>query len=150
MAYDPAKPVISIQDISAMVSTNHVYKILFESAPFVVAKVSYFGKYEHFREDHTIINVLANSLKSPYHRVLARSLLKDGEVFTYRHPEEERDIWVVFYNPIPVKGSLPRRLEERHIVRWGQEMARFHKACADQVNLLCRVRRKRCDGTFGI
>jgi Ser/Thr protein kinase RdoA (MazF antagonist) len=102
----------------------------------VVAKVSYFGKFEHFVEDHTIINILAKKLKPPYHRVLARSLMKDGRVFTYRHRDGDRDIWVVFYNPIRVKRNLPRRLKDRHIVSLGKEVARFHKACSEQVGHL--------------
>lgn len=135
-AYEPDRTVTSIQDISAKVSTNHVYKISFGSKRFVVAKVSYFGTYEHFVEDHSIINTLANRLMPPYHRVLAQSLLDKGEVFTYRHSGEERDIWVVFYHPVQVKNSLPRRLNREHIVSLGKEIGRFHKACASHVHEL--------------
>lgn len=135
-AYDDSKVVTSIDDISAKVSTNHVYKISFDEKRFIVAKVSYFGTYEHFVEDHSIINTLANRLMPPYHRALAQSLLKDGGVFTYRHEGESRDIWVVFYHPIQVKNSLPRRLKEDHIISLGKEIGRFHKACAGHVSHL--------------
>ena len=135
-AYGDGRPVQSIEDISAMVSTNHVYKIEFESRRFVVAKLSWFGKYEHFVEDHSIINILANVLEPPLQQFLARSLLKDGKLFTYRYQERSRDIWAVFYNPIKVQEMMPRRLEDRHIRQLGRQMARFHKACTEVLHQL--------------
>ncbi|MEM1137589.1 MAG: hypothetical protein AAGI07_17240, partial [Bacteroidota bacterium] len=60
--FSPEKSALSIEDISARVSTNHVYKITLSPRKFVIGKLSYFGKFEHFKEDHTIINILANSL----------------------------------------------------------------------------------------
>ncbi|MDX2247177.1 MAG: hypothetical protein SF052_10395 [Bacteroidia bacterium] len=130
-AYDPKLSIKSITDISAKVSTNHVYMVKLQGKKrFVVAKLSYFGKYEHFREDHTIINVLANTLPKPYHKFLAHSLLKDGEVFTYRFKDEIQDVWVVFYQAVPIKQKMPRRLEPPHIQKLGQEIALFHEACA--------------------
>ncbi|MEZ4827913.1 MAG: hypothetical protein R3C61_16760 [Bacteroidia bacterium] len=130
-AYDPKTPVRFITDISAKVSTNHVYKVQLKGKKrFVIAKLSYFGKYEHFREDHTIINVLANSLPRPFHKFLAHSLLKDGEVFTYRFKDEIQDVWVVFYQAIHITQKLPRRLDDAHISSLGQQIALFHKACA--------------------
>jgi Ser/Thr protein kinase RdoA (MazF antagonist) len=132
-AYDPSTPALGIEDISAQVSTNHVYKVTLAGRRFVVGKVSYFGKYEHFREDHTIINTLAKTLQPPYTRLLARALRQQGEVFTYRQKGGEIDVWVVFYNPIRIHNRFPRRLEPADIQRFGGEMARFHRACADAV-----------------
>jgi Ser/Thr protein kinase RdoA (MazF antagonist) len=132
-SYDPATPALSVEDISAQVSTNHVYKVQLTQRRFVVGKVSYFGKYEHFREDHTIIDALARALPNPYSRVLARSLHREGSIFTYRHRGTDRDVWVVFYHPVPIRKRMPRRLGKSEIVRFGEEMARFHRACADVV-----------------
>ena len=47
-AYDASREIIRIEDISARVSTNHVYRITLQDQNFVVAKLSYFGKFEHF------------------------------------------------------------------------------------------------------
>ena len=135
-AYGDERPVRNIVDISAKVSTNHVYKIEFENRRFVVAKLSWFGKYEHFVEDHSIINILGNVLEPPLQRFLARSLLKNGKLFTYRHRGKKKDIWVVFYNPIQVQQMLPRRLDGRLIKKMGQQMARFHKACSEVLHQL--------------
>src|SRR5690606_7637084 len=81
------------------------------------------------KEDHTIIHALANNLLYPYENVLAKSLVKDNEVYTYRFQNSLVDTWVVFYNPIRTANRLPRRLDEPAIQKLGHEMATFHKAC---------------------
>jgi len=127
--YDPNRAVVSVEDISAKVSTNHVFRVRLDSDELVIAKLSYFGVFEHFKEDHTIIHALANNLLYPYENVLAKSLVKDNEVYTYRFQNSLVDTWVVFYNPIRTANRLPRRLDEETIRKLGREMATFHKAC---------------------
>jgi len=128
-AFDPSQTVQAIEDISARVSTNHVFRLTLDSGDRVIAKLSYFGKFEHFRDDHRIIQALANNLLYPFENVLARSLSKNGQVFIYRHQEHTIDAWVVFYNPIRTMNRMPRRLDETHIRKLGAEIARFHLAC---------------------
>ena len=130
-AYDPSIPIVSITDISAMVSTNHVYKVSFSGRKSLIAKLSFFGRYGHFKEDHAIINFMAKKLASPYKNFLARSLQKNKQVFTFRDQSLEHDIWVVFYKPIPIKEKLPRRLGKSHIIKLAHELAHFHKACTE-------------------
>ena len=127
--YDSSRPITSITDISAMVSTNHVYRIRFTDDSFIIGKLSYFGKYEHFVEDHTIINSLSNNLPQPYDNFLARSLIKKNELFVYHHKNELVNVWVVFYRPIKIKNKLPPRLDEEHIIKLGRHFALFHKEC---------------------
>lgn len=128
-AYDSTREIVRITDISAKVSTNHVYRIDFKDSSFIVAKLSYFGKYEHFVEDHTIINALSNNLPAPFENFLARSLMKGNSLFVYRFKNEILDAWVVFYRPIAIKKRLPRRLDEEQIMKLGEQVALFHKAC---------------------
>ncbi|MCE4563059.1 hypothetical protein INQ51_01930 [Maribellus sp. CM-23] len=123
-------------DVSAQVSTNHVYKVSFYKREPVFAKLSEYGNFEDFREDHIIINNLANNLEYPYQMFLAQSLVKRNELFIYRYHELNRSAWVVFYNPILIRDKLPRRLEEKHIKKLGRELARFHKACTNVSNQL--------------
>lgn len=130
-AYGSDKKIKTIADVSAKVSTNYVFKILFTDSTFILTKLSFFGKYEIFCEDHKIINVLANSLADPYKNFLAQSLIKDNELFTFRFTEGIIDVWVVFYNAVEIKEKLPRRLEEYHIKALGRELALFHKACSE-------------------
>ncbi len=128
-AYDPSREAIKISDISAKVSTNHVYWMEFESGYFIVAKLSFFGTFQNFTEDHSIINSLSNNLPAPFENFLARSLMKGDRLFVYRHEKEDQDIWVVFYRPIKIKRKLPKRLNEEHILKLGAQAALFHQAC---------------------
>ena len=128
-AYDNSMPIVNITDVSARVSTNHVFKVDFKNKEFIYAKLSFFGTFEHFCEDHKIINILANNLEAPYQDFLARSLTKNGDLFTYRYTTEIMDVWVAFYQQVKIKRKLPRRLNEKQIVNLGKELALFHKAC---------------------
>ena len=129
--YDRSKDIVKIVDVSARVSTNHVFKVIFKNRAPVYAKLSYYGKFDHFREDHVIINNLANNIESPYENFLARSLTKNNDVYIYRYSEDCNSAWVVFYNPIKIKNKMPRRLEESHIRQMGKELALFHRACTN-------------------
>ena len=134
--YDPSRTVSSISDISAKVSTNHVFRLRFDDDSVVIAKFSYFGTYEDFLEDHSLINALANNLPAPYDQFLSRSLLKKNRLFTYRHQDALLDAWVVFYNPIGVGQMLPKTLDAEQIEILGGELAHFHKTCFRLRNIL--------------
>ncbi len=134
--YDNSRPIQSITDISALVSTNHVFRVKLESDDYVIAKLSYFGKFEHFKEDHSIINALANNLPAPFQNFLARSLMKANEVYTFRFTDSKLDAWVVFYNPILINENLPRRFNKDQIITLAKELANFHKACSNVSGVL--------------
>ncbi|MEO6549340.1 MAG: hypothetical protein ABIN94_15165 [Ferruginibacter sp.] len=135
-AYDNSRKIKRIEDISAKVSTNHVYRITFTDNSIIIGKLSYFGVYEHFVEDHTIINSLSNNLQAPFDSFLARSLAKGEKLFVYRFTNELLDVWVVFYRPITIKRRLPRRLDDAQIVKLGEQIAHLHKACFSIRNTL--------------
>ena len=134
--YDSTRIITNIIDISAKVSTNYVFKITFTDRNFIIAKFSYFGKFEHFVEDHTIINSLSNNLPAPYDNFLARSLMKGNSLFIYRFQNQMLDAWVVFYRPIAIKKRPPKKLEEDQIIKFGEQVALFHKACYNIRNTL--------------
>lgn len=134
--YDSTRPVYSVDDISVLVSTNHVFRVRLQNGDLVVAKLSYFGRYEHFVEDHSLINALANNLPAPFDKFLSRSLLKKNQLYTYRHQTELVDVWVVFYNPIGVDQMLPKRLQPTQIEALGRQLAEFHRACTSLTNIL--------------
>jgi hypothetical protein len=135
-AYDSTREIIRIVDISAKVSTNHVYRITFSDKNIIIAKLSYFGSFDHFVEDHSIIDSLSNNLPSPFENFLARALAKGKTLFVYRYQHEILDTWVVFYRPITIKKRLPRRLEEWQIEKLAVQVALFHKACHNTRNTL--------------
>ena len=134
--YDAWGKIKKITDISVRVSTNYVYKIEFENRAFVIAKLSYFGQFEHFLEDHTIINSLSNNLPYPFDNAISRSLMLGDKTYVYRHKEDNADVWVVFYRPVKVRKRLPGRLQEDTIQRLGESVAHFHKACHSVRNTL--------------
>ncbi len=127
--YDNSRTIKTIEDISAKVSTNHVYRIRFEDNEIIIAKLSYFGRFEHFVKDHAIINSLANNLHKPFENFLAKSLTKFGDLYVYRHTDSLLDAWVVFYNPIEIDQKPQRIQSEAQIMLLGEELAKFHKAC---------------------
>lgn len=135
-AYDGSRSIESVEDISAKVSTNHVYRIKLTNGNFVIAKLSYFGKFEHFVEDHTIINILNNNLPAPFENFLSTSLMKLNKLFVHRYINDKMDVWVVFYRPIKVAKRLPRKLKEHHITTLAREFALFHQECTHIVHTL--------------
>ncbi|THH35632.1 hypothetical protein E4021_15915 [Neolewinella litorea] len=137
-AYDHTRSIRSIEDISAQVSTNHVFKLLMEDGNVLIAKVTYFGSFEGFAEDHTIINVLANNLPVRYANFLSRGLMKGTQLFFHRHIDEEQDAWIIFYRPIQIQENPPRRLTEDQVRQLGREMAYFHRDCTLVANTLPR------------
>jgi hypothetical protein len=136
--FDDRHEIRAIYDVSAHVSTNQVYKISFFNREPVFAKLSDYGKFDDFREDHVIINNLANNIESPYENFLAKALIKRNELYIYRYHQSGHSAWVIFYNPIKLMHKLPRRLEEKQIKKMGRELARFHIACTNVSNQLPR------------
>ena len=136
MDYDDSRSIKTISDISAKVSTNHVFRIELEDGGVVIGKLSYFGFYEHFLEDHEIINALSNNLTYPFHNLIGKSLHKGTDLYTFVYQKGILKAWVVFYNPISIGKKLPRRLELHHIEKLGEQMAQFHKMCTNVRNVL--------------
>lgn len=134
--YDDSREVDTVDDISVKVSTNHVFRLKIEDGTVVIAKVSYFGSFEMFVEDHALINALSINLPDPYQNVLSRSLQRKNQLFVHRHQEHLLDAWVVFYNPIKVDQTLPKILSFDQISELGIELARFHKSCSSLLNVL--------------
>jgi Ser/Thr protein kinase RdoA (MazF antagonist) len=125
--YDPSDPVVHLRETSAGVSTNRVYHVAMASGRTLFAKVSSYGSYVHFRQDHTRIHQWIHQLSGTrYSDFLARVLLKNGEVYSF----EQDGFWVVFYEEAPRRGVLPRVLSDWQIEYLGQEMAMFHQASA--------------------
>ncbi len=134
--YDSSRMIANIEDISVLVSTNRVCRLTLDDDSTIIAKLSSFGKFEHFREDHRIIHALANNLLYPFENLLTKSLLKNNRVYVYRMKKRNQEFWVVFYNPTRVLQRLPRRLEEAQIRSLGRQMGKFHKACSRVRNVL--------------
>ena len=121
------RTVKDVKETSASVSTNRVYQLTLDDGHQVIAKVSSYGSYVHFRQDHTLINEWIRLFRrTRYRSLLAGVLTKDDKVFTYR----EGNCWAVFYEKVPFYDFLPPRLTDPQVISLGKEMARLHLASA--------------------
>src|ERR1700750_2980525 len=88
--YGGDDPITSWVETSAGVSTNRVYHLRLSSGASIFAKVSSYGSYVHFRQDHARIHQWCALLAGTrWQNFLAPVLLKHGEVYTFY----ERGTW---------------------------------------------------------
>src|SRR5258706_14915780 len=119
-AYGDRRELVDAIDISATVSTNLVYRVILEDRKEFIAKISNYGSYVHFRQDHQRIDRWIHLLSgSRYTGFLAPIFQKDGKAFTFR----DGNLWTVFYEKSPFYDFLPRVLTDEHVQALGQEMA---------------------------
>jgi Ser/Thr protein kinase RdoA (MazF antagonist) len=129
---DP-RAIVAIHDTSPMVSTNTVYRIdLDDLDEFgtrrVFAKVSNYGSYFLFAEDHDRLFRCTELMRGTrFDGFLAPVLGHDGRPFTYY---DER-LWVAFYREARVGDPLPPRLDTEQTECLAREMAAFHSVCSD-------------------
>ncbi len=139
-AYGDPRHIVSVSEVSAKVSTNRVYRLGLVGGGSVIAKVSSYGSYFLFREDHDRIHRSRQLLQSTrWANLLADVYVEQSvspdehvaratpRVFTYYNG----DLWTAFYQDVPVAQSLPRVLTEEQVRDLGEEMALLHRDCAD-------------------
>lgn len=134
--YGDRRPLVQVEDISADVSTNKVYRVLLGDGHEVIAKTTLYGSYVHFRQDHRIIEQWNRRLAhGRYRNFLAQVCLKDdGEVFT-AHLD---DTWVVFYEKAQFYDFLPKVLTPDQVTCLGREMAAFHFVSTQVADVLSK------------
>jgi len=138
--YGDPRPIQSVSEVSAKVSTNRVYRLQLDGGDRVIAKVSSYGSYFLFREDHDRIhrtrdllqptrwaNLLADVLVERDLPPIERMPRNAPQVFTFYND----GLWTAFYQDVPVAQSLPRVLTEDQVRDLGEEMALLHRDCAD-------------------
>ncbi|MSW20792.1 MAG: hypothetical protein F2873_07815 [Actinobacteria bacterium] len=123
---DPRKIVV-IQEVSAFVSTNHVYRVVLDDGHAVIGKVSNYGSYFLFAEDHDRLHACSVGLSGTrFEGMLADILTKDDRPYTWY----DGSLWVAFYREVERRESLPAVLSGAEVENFGREMAEFHKASA--------------------
>ena len=128
---DPRR-IVAIHDTSPMVSTNTVYRLDLDSpddtgARRVFAKVSSYGSYFLFAEDHDRLYRCIELLKgTEFDGFLAPVLGQGDRPFTHY----DGKVWVAFYNEARRGETLPPQLDVADTRCLAREMARFHGACA--------------------
>ena len=120
--------ITRVDEVSANVSTNRVYRLHLSDASTVISKVSSYGSYFLFYEDHDRLSRCAELLRpTRFGGMLADIWQRDGRMFTWY----DQSMWVVFYDDVPRRDSLPRILSVEQVRNLGREMAEFHLACTD-------------------
>ena len=140
---DP-RTIERIVEVSALVSTNHVYRVMLMNGESVIAKVSSYGSYFLFREDHDRIQRTRQLLQGTRWAGLLADVLMDERVDEQQSPDRSRgprrprvfthftgEMWTAFYEDVPQGQALPRVLSERQVVDLGEEMALLHRDCGD-------------------
>jgi hypothetical protein len=158
--YGDSRVIVAVKEVSAHVSTNHVYRVALDDGSAVIAKFSWYGSYFLFCEDHDRLhrsNVLLRGTR--YEHLMADVLTVDGQPFVYY----DGTVWAVFYEEVSQRGSLPRILSDAHVNNFGEEIASFHRECtriapqmprtstsikSDAINLLERVTDPRTAASF--
>jgi len=108
-AYGDERQIVSVTEVSAFVSTNAVYRIALDDGANVIAKVSSYGSYFLFAEDHDRLYRLSTLLASTrFSHLLARVLGRGGRAFTWY----DGKLWAAFYEEIDRARSLPAILAD--------------------------------------
>ncbi len=122
------RSVSAVDEVSANVSTNRVYRLHLSDGSTVISKVSSYGSYFLFVEDHERLDLCSTLLRgSRFGGMLADVWHRDGRVYTWY----DQSMWAVFYNDVPRGEALPRVLSLDETRNLGREMAEFHLACTD-------------------
>ena len=126
--YGDPRRLHTIVEVSADVSTNRVYRLVLEDGSAVVAKVSAYGSYYLFREDHDRLHRLHVLLaRTRYRHLLADVMQRQNRTFTY----DRGDAWVALYAEVERRDQLPRIITDDQVDNLAEEMALFHRQCAD-------------------
>jgi hypothetical protein len=126
--YGDPRRLVDVVELSAMVSTNRVYRLLLDDSSSVVAKVSNYGSFFLFAEDHERLHRCNTLLQGTrYEQFLAEALTRDGRPYLWYDGE----IWAILYHEVPLADRLPRILKPAQIDNFAEEIAQFHLACAE-------------------
>jgi hypothetical protein len=125
--YD-GRPIAEVHELSAMVSTNRVYRLELADGTSVIAKSSNYGSFFMFAEDHDRLHRVTELFAGgPYADFMAHVLTRDGRPYLWYDGE----MWVAFYASIEIGDGLPRRLSAAQVAQLGAEIGHFHQACAE-------------------
>jgi len=160
--YGDDREITEVEELSAMVSTNRVYRVHLSDQQAVIAKSSNYGSFFLFAEDHDRLHRVTQLLAGGrYDGFMASALTLEGRPYVWY----DGATWVVFYHEVEIADQLPRRLSDSQVARLASELASFHKACdairnlvpppsktakSDAVNLYERLGSRNAADAFGL
>jgi hypothetical protein len=127
-AYGDRRTIVRVEEVSADVSTNRVYRLHLDDGFTLVGKVSSYGSYFLFYEDHDRLSRCTKLLEGTrFQGMLADVWRKDGRIFTWY----DQHMWAVLYDDVPRRETLPKVLSQVQAENLAREIAEFHLACTD-------------------
>jgi hypothetical protein len=131
--YADGRRISAVEELSAMVSTNRVYRLTLSDHSSVIAKSSNYGSFFLFAEDHDRLHRTERLLEGgPYEHFMAATLTADGRPYVWY----DGTIWVALYHEVEVRDRLPNILSVDQVKNFGEEVARFHRATAAVARLV--------------
>jgi hypothetical protein len=125
--YDDSRTIDHVVEVSAHVSTNRVFRVVFNDSSHIVAKISSYGSYFLFAEDHDRLFTSAQLLRGTrWEGFLAEVLPRDGHAYTWY----DGTYWVAFYADVERAMQLPAILNDDQIGNLAREIASFHRECS--------------------
>ena len=129
-SYGDPRDIVSVDDTSPRVSTNTVYRLHLDDGTVVFGKVSNYGSYFLFAEDHDRLFRCTELLADgPFRHFLAPVLGVDTPLGRRPFTWYDHHRWVAFYDEAPRADSLPPQLTLDQIRDLARGMARFHIEC---------------------
>ena len=124
--YGDIRQITAVDEVSAHVSTNRVFRVSLDDGSHIVCKVSSYGSYFLFVEDHDRLfkcqQLLASTRWSSF---LATILSKNDRVYTWY----DGSCWAVFYVDVERGEQLPKIVTDDDVRNLASEIAQFHLAC---------------------
>lgn len=125
--FGDSREINRFTEVSAHVSTNRVFRLTMSDDSNLIAKVSSYGSYFQFAEDHDRLARCSAQLQGArWSGFLAEVLSKNGRPYTWY----DGSCWAAFYTDVQRSDSLPRILTDHDVVTLAQEIAEFHLSCA--------------------
>lgn len=125
--YGDSRRIDAVEETSAHVSTNRVFRLGLNDDTTVIAKVSSYGSYFLFAEDHDRLFRTRQLLTGTrWEGFLAEVMSLNGRAFTWY----DGQCWVAFYSDVQSGTQLPRIVSDEDVERLGREIAEFHRACS--------------------
>jgi hypothetical protein len=101
--------------------------VVFNDSSHIVAKISSYGSYFLFAEDHDRLFASAQLLRGTrWEGFLAEVLPRDGHAYTWY----DGTYWVAFYTDVERAMQLPSILNDEQIGNLAREIASFHRECS--------------------
>lgn len=125
--YGDIRQIIAVDEVSAHVSTNRVFRATLDDGSHVVCKVSSYGSYFLFVEDHDRLFKCQKLLThTRWSNFLATILSKNGRVYTWY----DESCWAVFYLDVERGEQLPKIITDKDVRNLASEIAHFHVTCS--------------------